>query len=122
MCVLMIKTRLTPEDRHTVWRAKDFSWLFYAWRDGEWCTFPVDPRRSPTVMHHRAGHQENGCIERRNGFVVAHEVRDATPEDEAELLARYGKTADELADEAEAGYDPSKFVPYSRKTNREEGS
>ena len=38
------------------------------------------------------------------------------PDYEEQLLAAYGKTSQELADEAEAGYDPAKFVPYHRKT------
>jgi len=36
-------------------------------------------------------------------------VAMATAEHEAELVRRYGKTADELADEAERGYDVSKM-------------
>jgi hypothetical protein len=56
-------------------------------------------------------------LERDHTPVIA-----ATPEDVAEAEARYGQTIEELADEAEAGYDPAKFRPYSRRTNREEGS
>jgi len=38
------------------------------------------------------------------------EARMATGDDEAELVKRYGKTSDELADEAERGYDVSKLI------------
>jgi hypothetical protein len=49
-------------------------------------------------------------------------VADATPADVAEAEKRYGKTIEELADEAERGYDVSKMKlrkhprPYTRPT------
>ncbi len=42
-------------------------------------------------------------------------VVPATEEDEQWLIKTYGKTSEELADEAERGYDPAKFVPHQRK-------
>jgi hypothetical protein len=46
------------------------------------------------------------------------EAAMATEADEAELIEAYGMTSEQLADEAEAGYDPAKFVPYTRPENR----
>ena len=37
------------------------------------------------------------------------DLRMATPEEEREVEERYGKTIEELADEAEAGYDVEKL-------------
>jgi hypothetical protein len=44
-------------------------------------------------------------------------MTEPNPDFEKELLARYDKTSEELADEAEQGYDPSKFRPYHRPRN-----
>lgn len=46
---------------------------------------------------------------------MTNDYADWTDEDDKKLLAAYGKTSwEELADEAERGYDPRKFRPYSR--------
>jgi hypothetical protein len=42
------------------------------------------------------------------------EYNEALLDWEEELIAKYGKTSWELADEAEQGYDPAKFKPHQR--------
>lgn len=58
--------------------------------------------------------------------VAAKELRqaltypEATEEDEAALRAAYGKTSEELADEAERGYPPERMRRYDRERGVEQ--
>jgi hypothetical protein len=42
---------LAEADRGKVWRPVGRDWPFYRFADGQWRCYPVDPRRSPRVMH-----------------------------------------------------------------------
>jgi hypothetical protein len=67
-------TRLGRAERNRVWRALDPPWLHYAWSDGHWRCYPVDPRTSPMVQSAAAArqfHEGEPVVERSTGFEEA---------------------------------------------------
>lgn len=85
-----------------------------------WCAGPRFVIRQANLVSSSAGdvdavwHDEVGKVDAVAGWLRG--VMMATEADEAETQARYGMSSEQLADEAEAGYDPNKFVPYARRS------
>lgn len=67
-----MKTELTEEDRNKVWRLATSTWLHFAWENGQWMTYPCDPRTNPFLTNkHPAKLRPDGSLIRRDGFVEA---------------------------------------------------